>query len=149
MKSITEEMCTNDQRSPKKLKVENTSLESCGHNDVGFLDMFSPSHLRSRYKVVILPPKSKAFQTFIFHGKRDLDHVCGHFVVVASSNPKLLEKDMEGKQTPPPPPPLIAKEDFKTIRLMEKFHYRARDIFDILMDKNRWKGFTQSNAKII
>jgi len=32
--------------------------------------------------------------------------------------------------------------------LTEKFHCRPRDIFDILMDKNRWKGFTQSNSKI-
>ena len=25
---------------------------------------------------------------------------------------------------------------------------RAKDLFEILMDENRWKGFTQSNARI-
>lgn len=64
-----------------------------------------------------------------------------------SSKPKLPDKGVEGKQTPPPPPPAV-KEGFKTILLTEKFHCRPRDIFDILMDENRWKGFTQSNAKI-
>ncbi|WOK91943.1 hypothetical protein Cni_G00634 [Canna indica] len=40
------------------------------------------------------------------------------------------------------------KEGFKTISLTEKFYCRARDIYEILMDENRWKGFTQSNARI-
>lgn len=40
------------------------------------------------------------------------------------------------------------KEGFKTITMSEKFSCRARDLFEILMDENRWKGFTQSNAKI-
>ncbi|GLJ32966.1 hypothetical protein SUGI_0663860 [Cryptomeria japonica] len=40
------------------------------------------------------------------------------------------------------------KEGFKTIRVTEKFNCRARDIYEVLMDENRWKGFTQSNAKI-
>ncbi|KAG0492368.1 hypothetical protein HPP92_005766 [Vanilla planifolia] len=39
-------------------------------------------------------------------------------------------------------------EGFKTIRMTERFSCRARDIYDILMDENRWKGFTQSNARI-
>ncbi|XP_057424560.1 uncharacterized protein LOC130718110 [Lotus japonicus] len=40
------------------------------------------------------------------------------------------------------------KEGFKTISLTERFNCRARDLFEILMDENRWKGFTQSNARI-
>ncbi|XP_010557953.1 PREDICTED: activator of 90 kDa heat shock protein ATPase homolog 1-like [Tarenaya hassleriana] len=40
------------------------------------------------------------------------------------------------------------KKGFKTITLTEKFNCRAKDIYEILMDENRWKGFTQSNAKI-
>ncbi|CAN0927610.1 Activator of 90 kDa heat shock protein ATPase homolog 1 [Linum grandiflorum] len=41
-----------------------------------------------------------------------------------------------------------SKKGFKTISLTEKFSCRAKDLFEILMDENRWKGFTQSNAKI-
>ncbi|KAF4402445.1 hypothetical protein G4B88_012230 [Cannabis sativa] len=41
-----------------------------------------------------------------------------------------------------------SKKGFKTISLTEKFSCRARDMFEILMDENRWKGFTSSNAKI-
>ncbi|KAJ9184666.1 hypothetical protein P3X46_004370 [Hevea brasiliensis] len=37
---------------------------------------------------------------------------------------------------------------FKTISMTEKFSCRARDMYEILMDENRWKGFTQSNARI-
>ncbi|KAG6596245.1 Activator of 90 kDa heat shock protein ATPase-like 1, partial [Cucurbita argyrosperma subsp. sororia] len=37
---------------------------------------------------------------------------------------------------------------FKTITMTEKFSCRANILFEILMDDNRWKGFTQSNAKI-
>ncbi|CAI9779428.1 unnamed protein product [Fraxinus pennsylvanica] len=40
------------------------------------------------------------------------------------------------------------KEGFKTISMSEKFSCRARDLYEILMDENRWKGFTQSNARI-
>uniref|UniRef100_A0A0D6R4J1 Activator of Hsp90 ATPase AHSA1-like N-terminal domain-containing protein n=1 Tax=Araucaria cunninghamii TaxID=56994 RepID=A0A0D6R4J1_ARACU len=40
------------------------------------------------------------------------------------------------------------REGFKTICITEKFHCRPRDIYDVLMDENRWKGFTQSNAQI-
>ncbi|WVZ92575.1 hypothetical protein U9M48_038626 [Paspalum notatum var. saurae] len=40
------------------------------------------------------------------------------------------------------------KEGFKTIEMTEKFYCRAKDIYEILMDENRWKGFTQSNARI-
>lgn len=71
LKSTTEETCGDDQGSPKKLKVEHTSIKSRGHNDVGFLDMLSPSELRSRYKDAILPPKWKAFQTVIFLEQED------------------------------------------------------------------------------
>ncbi|XP_022971345.1 activator of 90 kDa heat shock protein ATPase homolog [Cucurbita maxima] len=41
-----------------------------------------------------------------------------------------------------------AKKGFKTITMTEKFSCRANVLFEILMDDNRWKGFTQSNAKI-
>ncbi|KAM7505566.1 hypothetical protein LguiB_004470 [Lonicera macranthoides] len=40
------------------------------------------------------------------------------------------------------------KEGFKTIKLREKFSCRAKDLYEILMDEKRWKGFTQSNARI-
>eukprot|EP00262_Sarcandra_glabra_P003503 TRINITY_DN1423_c0_g1_i1.p1 TRINITY_DN1423_c0_g1~~TRINITY_DN1423_c0_g1_i1.p1 ORF type:complete len:398 (-),score=59.79 TRINITY_DN1423_c0_g1_i1:158-1210(-) len=40
------------------------------------------------------------------------------------------------------------KEGFKTISLTERFNCRAKNVYEILMDENRWKGFTQSNAKI-
>nr|XP_043610147.1 activator of 90 kDa heat shock protein ATPase homolog [Erigeron canadensis] len=40
------------------------------------------------------------------------------------------------------------KEGFKTIKMSEKFSCRAMNMYEILMDENRWKGFTQSNAKI-
>ncbi|XP_075508780.1 uncharacterized protein LOC142545464 [Primulina tabacum] len=40
------------------------------------------------------------------------------------------------------------KEGFKTITMSEKFYCRAKDMYEILMDENRWKGFTQSNARI-
>ncbi|PKA49592.1 hypothetical protein AXF42_Ash004132 [Apostasia shenzhenica] len=53
--------------------------------------------------------------------------------VADSAGKKKAKKDVEG---------------FKTITLTEKFSCRARDIYEILMDENRWKGFTQSNARI-
>ncbi|QCE05172.1 Activator of Hsp90 ATPase [Vigna unguiculata] len=40
------------------------------------------------------------------------------------------------------------KKGFKTISLTERFNCRAKDLFEILMDENRWRGFTHSNAKI-
>lgn len=40
------------------------------------------------------------------------------------------------------------KEGFKNITLTEKFYCRARDLYEILMDENRWRGFTQSTARI-
>ncbi|XP_072974394.1 uncharacterized protein [Typha angustifolia] len=40
------------------------------------------------------------------------------------------------------------KEGFKNITLTERFNCRASDLYEILMDENRWKGFTQSNARI-
>lgn len=56
---------------------------------------------------------------------------------VAAPAKKVEEKKKEKK-----------KEGFKTIKLTEKFSCRAKDLFEILMDDNRWKGFTQSNARI-
>jgi len=44
------------------------------------------------------------------------------------------------------------KKGFKTISLTKRFNCRVKDLFKILMDENRWKGFykdfTHSNAKI-
>ncbi|KAI4371276.1 hypothetical protein MLD38_019533 [Melastoma candidum] len=40
------------------------------------------------------------------------------------------------------------KHGRKTIKLSEKFSCRAKDLWEIMMDENRWKGFTQSNARI-
>ncbi|XP_021770328.1 activator of 90 kDa heat shock protein ATPase homolog [Chenopodium quinoa] len=40
------------------------------------------------------------------------------------------------------------KKGFRTVKLSERFRCRAVDLYEILMDENRWKGFTQSNAKI-
>ncbi|KAI4348795.1 hypothetical protein L6164_009473 [Bauhinia variegata] len=40
------------------------------------------------------------------------------------------------------------KKGCKTIAMTERFNCRARDLYEILMDDNRWKGFTQSNARI-
>ncbi|KAM7500271.1 hypothetical protein LguiA_024685 [Lonicera macranthoides] len=50
----------------------------------------------------------------------------------------MVVKEEEGKR----------KEGFKTIKLREKFSCRAKDLYEILMDEKRWKGFTQSNARI-
>ncbi|KAJ1268788.1 hypothetical protein BS78_07G160600 [Paspalum vaginatum] len=52
--------------------------------------------------------------------------------------PAAKEKKAKGKD----------KEGFKTIEMTEKFYCRAKDMYEILMDENRWKGFTQSNARI-
>uniref|UniRef100_A0A2P2M796 Uncharacterized protein MANES_09G037400 n=1 Tax=Rhizophora mucronata TaxID=61149 RepID=A0A2P2M796_RHIMU len=41
-----------------------------------------------------------------------------------------------------------SKKGFKSISVTEKFSCRARDMFEIFMDENRWKGFTQSKASI-
>lgn len=46
------------------------------------------------------------------------------------------------------PPPKKKNEGFKSIAFTERFNCRAKDIYEILMDENRWKGFTQSNARI-
>lgn len=47
-----------------------------------------------------------------------------------------------------PAPKVKDKEGFKTIVLTERFHCRPHDIYTTLLDENRWKGFTQSKAKI-
>lgn len=56
----------------------------------------------------------------------------------ASATPAAGEKEVKKE----------SKKGFKTISLTEKFSCRARDMYEILMDENRWKGFTQSNARI-
>lgn len=57
----------------------------------------------------------------------------------ATTAPEQKEKEKKKKKT---------KEGFKNITMTEKFYCRAKDLYDILMDENRWKGFTQSNARI-
>lgn len=57
---------------------------------------------------------------------------------VVAPAPAVEKKKAKGKD----------KEGFKTIEMSEKFYCRAKDIYEILMDENRWKGFTQSNARI-
>ncbi|KAJ1403369.1 START-like domain superfamily [Sesbania bispinosa] len=42
----------------------------------------------------------------------------------------------------------VEKKGRKVISLTERFNCRAKDLYEILMDENRWKGFTQSNARI-
>lgn len=58
---------------------------------------------------------------------------------VATKNEEVKKKEEVKK---------VVKEGFKTISLSEKFSCRAKDMYEILMDENRWKGFTQSNARI-
>jgi activator of HSP90 ATPase len=49
--------------------------------------------------------------------------------------------------TAPAPKPTV-REGFKTITLTEKFHCRPADLYSVLLDEKRWRGFTQSAAKI-
>ncbi|CAO2831848.1 unnamed protein product [Amaranthus hypochondriacus] len=56
----------------------------------------------------------------------------------ASSAKKVVKKEVKSED----------RQGFRTIKLSEKFRCRAVDLYEILMDENRWKGFTQSNAKI-
>ncbi|CAN6991882.1 hypothetical protein BRARA_A03371 [Brassica rapa] len=58
--------------------------------------------------------------------------------VVSDAKESKVVKEKKGK----------TKEGFKTISMTEKFSCRGKDLYEILMDENRWKGFTQSNAKI-
>ncbi|KAG5006592.1 hypothetical protein JHK82_024535 [Glycine max] len=51
-----------------------------------------------------------------------------------TTTPKKKEKEKNGR---------------KSISMMERFNCRAKDFYEILMDENRWKGFTQSNARNI
>ncbi|GMH28372.1 hypothetical protein Nepgr_030215 [Nepenthes gracilis] len=66
---------------------------------------------------------------------------------------KLAPKGTSQSFAAPPKEATVVKEvkekkGFKTIKLTEKFNCRAIDMYQILMDENRWKGFTQSNARI-
>lgn len=60
--------------------------------------------------------------------------------ITATTAPEQKEKAKKEKKK--------TKEGFKNITMTEKFYCRAKDLYDILMDENRWKGFTQSNARI-
>ncbi|XP_043692537.1 activator of 90 kDa heat shock protein ATPase homolog [Telopea speciosissima] len=72
----------------------------------------------------------------------------------SSSPAAIAPSTATATSTATPTPPAQTKKDtkgkkgFKSISLTEKFHCRAKDIYEIMMDENRWKGFTQSNAKI-
>ncbi|KAL7168861.1 hypothetical protein ACSBR2_033981 [Camellia fascicularis] len=70
---------------------------------------------------------------------------------------KPAKKAAEAAALAPPPPVAVVKkeegkkkkkEGFKTISMTEKFSCRAKDLYEIMMDENRWKGFTHSNARI-
>ncbi|KAK9921654.1 hypothetical protein M0R45_030156 [Rubus argutus] len=63
----------------------------------------------------------------------------GTSVAAAKKEVVVEKKEVKKKET---------KKGFKTITLTEKFSCRASNLYEILMDENRWKGFTQSNAKI-
>ncbi|EFJ19683.1 hypothetical protein SELMODRAFT_177496 [Selaginella moellendorffii] len=62
------------------------------------------------------------------------------------SNKPVLDEKVSAK--PVEPPKAKAREGFKTITMTERFHCRPRDLYEVLLDENRWKGFTQSNAKV-
>ncbi|KMZ71719.1 Activator of 90 kDa heat shock protein ATPase [Zostera marina] len=69
----------------------------------------------------------------------------------ASGNSGIARKvDVEKKKLPQMTnsPPKKKNDGFKSIVLTERFNCRAKDMYEILMDENRWKGFTQSNARI-
>ncbi|KAF7818938.1 activator of 90 kDa heat shock protein ATPase-like protein [Senna tora] len=62
-----------------------------------------------------------------------------------------VKDDLEKKKVAPPQSHAkkeSAVEGCKTISLTERFNCRAKDLYEILLDENRWKGFTQSNARI-
>ena len=61
--------------------------------------------------------------------------------VTAGNDPVKKEGAVEKKKEE-------SKKGRKSIVLTEKFNCRAKDLFEILLDDNRWKGFTQSNARI-
>ncbi|KAF5941237.1 hypothetical protein HYC85_022404 [Camellia sinensis] len=70
---------------------------------------------------------------------------------------KPAKKAAEAAALAPPPEVAVVKkeegkkkkkEGFKTISMTEKFSCRAKDLYEIMMDENRWKGFTHSNARI-
>lgn len=66
---------------------------------------------------------------------------------------KTVKTDAKLEIAPPAPskqpaPKPKDKEGFKTIALTERFHCRPHDLYTTLLDENRWKGFTQSKAKI-
>ncbi|KAH9323871.1 hypothetical protein KI387_018510 [Taxus chinensis] len=84
-----------------------------------------------------------------------------HMTAGGPAKDELESKLSQSKPSPAPAPMPVsegpakpvkkvvpAKEGFKTIKMTEKFNCRARDIYEVLMDENRWKGFTQSSAKI-
>ncbi|KAK9157141.1 hypothetical protein Scep_003715 [Stephania cephalantha] len=58
------------------------------------------------------------------------------------------EETKKSAAAPPARKERKEREGFKAISMTERFSCRARDLYEILMDENRWKGFTQSNARI-
>ncbi|CAN4118437.1 unnamed protein product [Withania somnifera] len=91
---------------------------------------------------------------FVVKGKPFvLEQVKKYVNAMANGGPAKEEGEVKKSlKNPPAPEPLPEKEKkkegFKTITMTEKFSCRAKDLFEILMDENRWKGFTQSNARI-
>ncbi|KAJ8754458.1 hypothetical protein K2173_005619 [Erythroxylum novogranatense] len=62
-------------------------------------------------------------------------------VATALKDPPVVVPEKKGEKKE-------SKKGFKTVSMTEKFNCRARDLYEILMDDNRWRGFTQSNAMI-
>ncbi|XP_004493603.1 uncharacterized protein [Cicer arietinum] len=69
---------------------------------------------------------------------------CAPVVTAANASVKKEDKVAEKKKAKEKE----SKKGRKSIVLTERFNCRAKDLYEILMDENRWKGFTQSNARI-
>ena len=71
---------------------------------------------------------------------------------IVGTGPASVVVEETCSNAPQPKPPAAfkpkVKEGFRTITLAEKFYCRASDLYETLLDENRWKGFTQSEAKI-
>ncbi|VAI75165.1 unnamed protein product [Triticum turgidum subsp. durum] len=90
------------------------------------------------------PLARRAKDAFIAHGKPlVITKIRDYVAAMANGGPAKDEIDAKEKKANGKD-----KEGFKTIEMTEKFNCRSKDIYEILMDDNRWKGFTQSNARI-
>ncbi|XP_027351846.1 activator of 90 kDa heat shock protein ATPase homolog isoform X2 [Abrus precatorius] len=74
-----------------------------------------------------------------------------------TKKPTLVQAPAQQNHVPTTSPATVApaaplkkenKKGGKSISMTERFNCRAKDLYEILLDENRWKGFTQSNARI-